>query len=428
MNTKLDKPLFGFMTRNYLVLTLTSSLWGFAASITNTYFSLYVLKLSGTETIIGLISALGSASFVVFAIIGGHIADLYGRKRLLGLMTLAAGLSELLVAAAPNWQFLALAIMVVNICWIMEPAFWAILADSIKEEKRGVAYAIFSCINFLPWTVMPFIGGYLIDIYGVIPTMRTTYILLAILGAISGILRLSMLRETVRNSNGENQKITFKNLGKLAKEAFKEHYRTWVSMPRATLALAITYILWSLEYGLVEPYWIVYAEGTIGLTSTEWGVVTVAGSIIALVTKLLIVGKTLDRLGRRKVLLAIIALDTFTYLLFIRCIDFTQVLLLLAAGHVIWAFYEATYTSLEADLVPQERRGRVYAAFSVGWTGFSIPASLVGGVIYEKVSPQLSFILAAVVVVLCLIATAKFIHIPNKQPKPSHNQVEEAST
>ena len=76
MNTKLDKPSFGFMTRNYLVLTLTSSLWGFAASITNTYFSLYVLELGGTETIIGLISALGSASYVIFAVIGGHIADL----------------------------------------------------------------------------------------------------------------------------------------------------------------------------------------------------------------------------------------------------------------------------------------------------------------------------------------------------------------
>ena len=45
MNTKVEKPLFGFMTQNYLVLTLTSSLWGLAASITNTYFSLYVLEL-----------------------------------------------------------------------------------------------------------------------------------------------------------------------------------------------------------------------------------------------------------------------------------------------------------------------------------------------------------------------------------------------
>jgi len=425
MNTKVEKPLFGFMTRNYLVLTLTSSLWGLAASITNTYFSLYVLELQGTETIIGLISALGSASYVIFAIIGGHIADLYGRKRLLGLMTLAAGLSQLLVAAAPNWQFLALAIIIVNICWIMEPAFWAILADSIEEEKRGVAYSIFSCINFLPWTIMPFIGGYLIDINGILLTMRMTYVALAIFGTISGILRLSMLRETIMNSNKENQKITFKNLGKLAKDAFKEHFETWHSMPKATLALAITYILWSFEYGLAEPYWIVYAEEIIGLTSTEWGAIAVIGSVIAMAMKLLIVGKTLDKLGRRKVLLAIIALDTFTYLLFIQCMDFVQVMLLLAMGHVIWAFYEATYTSLEADLVPQEKRGRVFAAFSVGWSGFSIPASLIGGVIYERISPQLSFILAAGVVVLCLVTTAKFIRIPNKGQKLSENNLDE---
>jgi len=428
MSTKLEKPLFGFMTRNYLVLTLTSSLWGFAASITNTYFSLYVLELGGTETIIGLISALGSASYIIFAIIGGHIADLYGRKRLLGLMTLAAGLSELLVAVAPNWQFLALAIIVVNICWIMEPAFWAMLADSIDERKRGVAYSIFSCITFLPWTVMPFLGGYLIDIHGVLATVQTTYVALAILGVISGIIRLSMLKETVTSPNRENRKITLKNLGRLTKESFKEHLETWLSMPHATLALAITYILWSFEYGLVEPYWIVYAEERIGLTSTEWGAVTVAGSIISLVLKLLIVGRILDKLGRRRVLLVIIALDTFTYLLYIRCVDFAQVMMLLGAASVVWAFYEATYSSLEADLVPQERRGRVYAAFSVAWTGFSIPASLMGGIVYEKIDPQLSFVLAAVVVILCFATTAKFIHMPNKQRRLSHSQIEETST
>ena len=427
MNTKPDKPLFGFMTRNYLVLTLTSSVWGFAASITNTYFSLYVLELTGTETIIGLISALGSAGYVIFAIIGGHIADLYGRKRLLGLMTLAVGLSELLVAVAPNWQFLALAIIVVNICWIMEPAFWAMLADSINEKKRGVAYSIFSCINFLPWAIMPFIGGYLIDIYGVLATMRTTYIVLAIFGVISGIVRLSMLKETITSPNIENRKINLKNMGKLAKESFKQHFETWLSMPHATLALAISYIIWSVEYGLAEPYWIVYATERIGLSSTEWGAIIIVGSIGSIVLKMFIVGKILDSYGRRKVLLTIIAFDTLTYLLFINCKGFFQVLSLWIPASVIWAFYEATYSSLEADLVPKERRGRVFAAFSVAWSAFSIPASLVGGVIYEQISPQLSFMLAAVVVVLCFITTARFIHIPKKQQKLSQNYIEETS-
>jgi len=184
------------MTRNYLVLTLTSTLWGIPTSICNTYFSLYVFGLGGTEVIIGLISALGSATFVVFAIIGGHIADLYGRKKLVSLMTLILGLSQFLVAIAPNWQFLTLAIIVTNMCWIFEPAFWAILADSINEQKRGTAFAFYSCLSFVPWAIMPFIGGYLIDIHGILAVMRWSYIGLTIVGVIAGVIRLFMLTET----------------------------------------------------------------------------------------------------------------------------------------------------------------------------------------------------------------------------------------
>ena len=418
MNTKLGRPLFGFMTRNYLVLTLTSSLWGFAASITSTYFSLYVFQLGGTETIIGLIAALGSASYVIFAIIGGHIADLYGRKKLLGLMTFAAGASQLLVAVAPNWQFLAIAIVVVNMCWIMEPAFWAMLADSINVQKRGVAFSIFSCINFLPWAIMPFIGGYLIDTHGLLATMRTTYVALAILGVISGAIRLSMLKETITIPNRKNPKISLKNIGEFAKESFKEHFDTWLSMPQATLALAITYIIWSVADGLAEPYWIVYAKKIIGLSSAQWGAIIVAGSIISLTLKIVVVGKILDRFERRKVLLTVIAFDTLTYLLFIHCKNFIQVISLWVPASVMWSFYEATYSSIEADLVPKEKRGRVFAAFGVAWSAFSIPASLVGGIIYEQVNPQLSFILAATVVILCFITTAKFIRIPTKTDTP----------
>lgn len=410
MNPKEGTPRFGFMTRNYLVLTLTSTLWGIPTSICNTYFSLYVFGLGGTETIIGLITALGSATFVISAIIGGHIADLHGRKRLVSLMTVILGLSQFLVAIAPNWQFLAVAMIITNMCWVFEPALWAMLADSIKEQKRGTAFAFSSCLMFLPWAIMPFIGGYLIDIHGILAVMRWAYIGLAIVGVIAGIIRLSMLTETISPQNRkDDEQYSFKELGKLVKDAFKGHLQTWLWMPHSALALTASYILWAFEYGLVEPYWIVYAEEIIGVTSTQWGIITAVGSAISIVSKILIVGKLLDKFGRRKILLATTASDVLTYLLFIRCGMFVQVLALWTVSSFIWSFYDPTYSSLEADLIPEERRGRVFAAFGVAWSAFSVPASLLGGFIYERVRPELSFIMASIGVMLCFVLTALFI-------------------
>ncbi len=328
------------------------------------------------------------------------------------------GLSQFLVAFAPDWEFLILAVILINICWIFEPAFWAILADSINERKRGTAFAFYSCLSFLPWAIMPSIGGYLIDVYGIQVPMRWAYISLAIVGVTAGIIRLSMLTETISPQNKQaGEKYSPKELGKLIKDAFKEHLQTWSWMPKSALALAAIYILWAFEYGLVEPYWIVYAKEIIGVTTTQWGIITAVGSAISIVSKILIVGKMLDRFSRRKILLATTASDIFTYLLFIRCGMFVQVLALWIAGSFVWSFYEPTYSSLEADLIPGERRGRVFAAFGVAWSAFTVPASLIGGFVYERVNPELSFITASIGIVLCFILTALFIKQPecNKQ-------------
>ena len=415
-----DEPRFGFMTRNYLVLTLTSTLWGIPTSICSTYFSLYVFGLGGTEISIGLIAAFGSATFVVFAIIGGHIGDFYGRKKLIGWMTVMLGLSQFLVAFAPDWEFLILAVILINMCWIFEPAFWAILADSINTQKRGTAFAVYSCLSFLPWAIVPSIGGYLIDVYGILAPMKWAYVGLAIVGVFAGLIRLSMLTETISPHNRRNsERHSLKHVGKLVKDAFKEHVQTWLWMPHSALALAVIYILWAFEFGLVEPYWIIYAEEVIGVTSTQWGIITATGSAIGIVSKILLVGRLLDKFGRRKILLVTTASDIFTYLLFIRCGMFVQVLALWVIGSFIWSFYDPTYSSLEADLIPEERRGRVFAAFGAAWSAFTVPASLIGGYVYERVNPELSFIMASIGVALCLILTALFI----KQPQTNEKEI-----
>ena len=382
--------------------------------MTSTYFSLYVFELGGTETTIGLIQALGSAGYVFSIIIGGRIADLYGRKKLLGLMTIASGISRIFSAIAPNWQFLAIAVVIENLCLAGDPAFWAMLADSISERHRGVAFAFFSFVNSLPWTIMPYLGGILVDLKGVLVAMRWMLFASALLGIAAGIARLLLLEETLSRPESVGGIAYSRDIKNIVVESFREHYKLWISMPRPLLALALTYAIWSFEFGLVEPYWIVYAEEEIGLTSTEWGTIIAAGNIVSLTFKLLVVGRILDRFQRKKVLLVVLALDSFNYLLFIFCGSFYQVLLLWIYASIVWSFYEAAYSSIEADLTPKERRGRIYAALSIAWSIFSIPASIIGGFVYEKVSSRLSFILASMVVLACLAITMKFLRFTEK--------------
>ncbi|RJS84473.1 MFS transporter, partial [Candidatus Bathyarchaeota archaeon] len=293
-----------FLSRNYIVLTLTSAIWNLGYSITETYFSLYVFELGGTESVIGLVSAVASMSYILSLIIGGQLADVYGRKKVLGITTLALGASQVLLALVPNWQSLVLAVIVVNFCWIGEPAFWAMLADSIREEHRGKAYSLFSSVSFLPWVIMPYIGGKIIDVKGTLVAMRLVYFSLSVLGVLAGILHLSLLNETL--TPARDITVSFRNLKGIIGitiRSLKEHFNTWLSMSRPLLALSVTYMLWSLEEGLTGPYWIVYAKEEIGISSSEWGSLVSIGNLVSLALKSFVVGKMLDKFRRMTVLL-----------------------------------------------------------------------------------------------------------------------------
>jgi len=229
---------------------------------------------------------------------------------------------------------------------------------------------------------------------------------------LAGILHLSLLNETL--TPARDITVSFRNLKGIIGitiRSLKEHFNTWLSMSRPLLALSVTYMLWSLEEGLTGPYWIVYAKEEIGISSSEWGSLVSIGNLVSLALKSFVVGKMLDKFRRMTVLLVVMALDISSYSIFILCRGFMDLLILWVYASSIWAFYEATYSSLEADLIPKERRGRTYAALSASWNVMYIPASLVGGIVYEKVCPEASFISASLIVFLCLLVSAKFLNV-----------------
>jgi MFS family permease len=88
------KQEFSFIKGNYAILVLSWILVDFAVELPATYFSLYVLGLGATETILGVI---GLSQFLALASLqfpGGYLADKYGRKWLISSMTFGVALSS----------------------------------------------------------------------------------------------------------------------------------------------------------------------------------------------------------------------------------------------------------------------------------------------------------------------------------------------
>ena len=68
---------------------------------------------------------------------------------------------------ASVWIFLIPAVICFGLSTaFMEPANMSMIAESVKERKRGIAYSIIALTWFIPSLYASIIGGYLATLYG----------------------------------------------------------------------------------------------------------------------------------------------------------------------------------------------------------------------------------------------------------------------
>ncbi len=87
---------FGFIRGNFLILILSWIMMDFAQEMPGTYYQLYVTRLGGTATTIGLIAFASMIARSVIQFPGGYLADKTGRKWLISTMTFGMAISYVL--------------------------------------------------------------------------------------------------------------------------------------------------------------------------------------------------------------------------------------------------------------------------------------------------------------------------------------------
>ncbi|MEM2917262.1 MAG: MFS transporter [Candidatus Bathyarchaeia archaeon] len=399
---------FSFVKGNFLILVISWILIDFAGELPGTYFSLYVLALGGTELAIGLI---GFASFIALASVqfpGGFLADKYGRRWLISTMTFALALSFILYAVAPTWHFILVGAVLTNLCLIYQPALMAMVADSLPPERRGMGFSIINLIAAVSTTPAPIIAGLLFVQYDLVPSMRINYFIVTTFYLTAALLRLK-LKETIKDP----KKITRKELLGSYPKAIKESIDVWKIVPKAMLFLFLANLVGTFSGAMITPYVVVYAVRVLHVGEFEWSLILTFLFVVMIVSALPC-GKLIDKVGRKKPLL-------FGYLLLIPAIwlviygDLFKLFLALPFLGLSQILMMSSISSLQADLVPQEQRGKV-----IGFTNFvnyivTALGQLAGGILYQNISPQVPFIISLSLVLPEFLMILMLVHEPEKR-------------
>jgi len=408
------------MRGNILVLTVSRIIWSMSSSIVWPFVSLYIIELGGDTPTIGKITALANVAGMLFFPLGGYLADKSGRAKLVGYSTLLFAGSLSVFAMAKSWQWIAAAMTIQSLVLFYMPALNAIMADSIPPGARGKILSLTISIPEAVRIFSPFIGGWLIEKYTLVPAMRIGYTISFITAAFVGFMRIKYLKETIETEP----------LNKGIVEIFKESYRNvWVSTRWIIKNLGgYTVIAMILIFSgsLVQPYWAVYAKTIIGISEFQWGQVALVGGIAKTIISLY-VGSFVDKRGAKKsmiisFLIAIPAMIAFAFTKGLFDTTLVYVVLVLAN-----AFIWISSGVLIADSIPRNIRGRIMAGLGqgipLGITGggyaqgvmLFIPSalgSLISGYIYDY-NPAYPWYLQSVLLVLCLILVLKLVKEPD---------------
>lgn len=381
-----------FSNRNILAISMTTSLWSLVQQGWSPFWPKYMLdNLGATVTIIGLITAITTAERLLFQLPGGILADRYGRKRIIVYGTLIRTLSPLIYFLAPSWEWIIPAALINGMASLYMPAFSAIVADSLPEKRRGAGYGAYSTITNIPNMVGPLIGGLAIEAYGYEFGVKVFLGLQVVVGLIMTVVRHMILHETIEGRHRDS-KAPLVPTGKMFKE-----------FPDTIKVMIVVAIIGSFSSRLVFDLINLYALEVLLLSPAQLGLINTAVGAVA--TALALPGGMLsDRYGRKNNIMLGRTVSPISQGLVTLAGGFNAyfaVRVFNAAGIAVGGSgMEAggpSWNALIADLVPSEKRATVLGTIGTLTAVVAAPGSVLGGYLWDTVSPQLPFQLSMVI-------------------------------
>jgi MFS transporter, FSR family, fosmidomycin resistance protein len=367
----------------------------------------FLTDLQLTYTQLGLIFSLSNLVWSPLQLGFGVFGRYCSRKLLLGVGHVCQGLSIIGTSLVLGFSDLLSWRIIGRIADAPQhPIGNALISQSFRADRRGLALAINAAGSNLGTVAVPLIGGFLIATLG----WRSTLMLFGLPGVLIGILLISLLEE----NRGHHQQ---------GQSAVKLGAEVWTLLKhRDALLLLASHVIGAGGRGLgvATLYIPLYLSQRLQVNEVQLGIlltIMMAGSVIGP----LIAGPLSDRLGRKPVLLGdyLIACLCFAGLLAVGGSSWTLPVVLTVTGIAVYSEGSLMQTALAdvADKMSMEMLFGLY--FTVG-SAIGAPWALLIGALVDSYGFAAAFAAMAVSQVLAALVLIPVHLRQTVRAGPSH--------
>src|SRR5881409_2570275 len=185
------------LKRNLVILLIAIFVIGAGEELWMRFVPKYLQAGGATVFVIGLYDALRTLLGAIYAYPGGLLVDAWGYRRAFLAFNLISILGYGLVLLIAHWGAV-IAGMFLFLSWscFSLPATFSLVAAALEANRHSMGIGVQSVIKRLPIMIAPFLGGILIDRFGVIGGVRIALVISIVLSGATILVQRQIREES----------------------------------------------------------------------------------------------------------------------------------------------------------------------------------------------------------------------------------------
>jgi MFS family permease len=354
------------------------------------FYALYVTEHFGVGmTHVGFLFTMFSVGNIFGGIIGGALADKYGRRLMILIGLAASGIGNLFLGFVNDLiLFYILSAILGLLSNFGRPARQAMVADLLPEEKQAEGFGILRIAFNISATIGPLLGGFLAT-----QSYMSLFIADAVSSIITAIIVYLVIPETKPELlDDESEETVMKTI-----IGYKEVLKDGIFMVFLSMSAIMTLVYMQMNSTLS-----VFLRDVHGFPLHEFSLLLSMNALMVVIFQFWIARK-ISKYAPMKM----IAIGTFFYMIGFGMYGFISETYLFFIAMVIITVGEMIVAPVgqaaAASFAPEDKRGRYMAVYSFQWAIPNLFGIILAGLVMENLGPNWVWYMAGILSLISIV-------------------------